>query len=81
LKHSASSTNYLNDFAARQEHYQRKKVTDLNLLRVEKEKNLTKLCPAKPLINSRSQKLLINHKPIHQRYQAIIKDKQKKIEL
>jgi hypothetical protein len=49
-------------------------------MRVEKEKQVAKLCPAKPLINSRSQQLLINHKPIHTRYQAIMDEKKKKIE-
>jgi hypothetical protein len=50
----------------------RKKTTDINLLRAEKEKEIAKQCTAKPLINSRSQKLLINHKPIHARYQNVI---------
>ncbi len=41
---------------------------------------MAKQCTAKPLINSRSQQLLFNHRPIHVRYQTVIEEKKKKIE-
>jgi hypothetical protein len=58
----------------------RKKTTDINLLRAEREKEIAKLCTAKPMINSRSQQLLINHRPIHTRYQNVINEKKRRIE-
>lgn len=79
-KQNQSVTLNQSQFSYRQEHYLRKKTTDINLLRAEREKELAKLCTAKPMINSRSQQLLINHRPIHTRYQNVINEKKKRIE-
>lgn len=79
-KHNQSVSLNQSQFTYRQEHYQRKKTTDINLLRAEKEKEHAKLYTGKPLINSRSQQLLLNHRPIHARYQNVINEKKRRIE-
>lgn len=77
IKHAPSSSS---DFAARQDNYLRKKKSDIDLLRLEREKQEKVRCSGKPLINSRSQQMLSHYVPIHSRYKEVIQEKQKKVE-
>jgi hypothetical protein len=46
----------------------RRKKSDLNLLRAEKEKRESLRNTGKPLLNSKSMQLLSHYKPIQNRY-------------
>lgn len=70
IKHTSTSAN---DFAARQQNYLTKKKSDLDLLRLEREKQEKMRCSGKPLINSKSQQILSHYTPIHQRYKEVLR--------
>lgn len=78
IKHNTASVS---DFAARQQNYLTKKKSDLDLLRLEREKQEKIKCSGKPLINSKSQQLLSHYTPIHHRYKEVLEEKEKRVKM
>ena len=58
----------------------KRKTSDINLLRAEKQKQDSLRYTNKPLLNSKSMQLLTNYQPIQSRYKDIVHDKKKKID-
>lgn len=58
----------------------KRKKSDINLLRAEKQKQYELRNTNRPLINSKSMQLLNNYQPIQKRYKGIIDEKNKKLE-
>jgi hypothetical protein len=68
-------------FMERLEQYGKKRESDLRSLRAEREKQELRHFKGKPLINSRSMQIIPHHQPICQRYEAVLAEKTRKIEI
>lgn len=68
-------------FMERLEQYGKKRESELRSLRAEREKQELRQFKGKPLINSRSMQIIPHHQPIHQRYEAVLAERTRKVEL